>query len=526
MAKNIELFNLVESLKPKEIRYIKLLMKALGGQTKKKYQSHFDTILGMSTYDEIQWKRKIGHNKSKKNIQETNDYLYDFILKSLVVYSSSKDKSKDMILAESQKISILKKRGLYEIALKRIDKLIKICYEQDFYDLTPHLINDKRSILFGLGLRFNQPDLFSINYDKYETNINKCKEINDYLRLVFIAGQLVHKHSTIRSAEIEYQFQELNDHPLLKSSNSAATDRAKNLFFSTKLALLNLLYDEENAIRISDESIDYFERINDLKFNELYYGFMLKTRLELCIAFGHWDDFKKTFKKFTDRIPYLTTDREHQFWFAHQCSNALSLFYAEKDMSGFHQFIAQIPDKKLQLCKKTYPHLFYQIEFYTARLYHLDDKLDKALDHLKNIIHQRKNINSDLLIASKFLYLIIHFELNNDEYLPYAIQSLYRSLLKTETIFITERALMNLLKKAINITNKKDFTKLYINTLKEWNTLKADKYQRDFFYYFPYCEWILSKIKNKSLLEILNEQPNHPDFKLINLEDVIEMKNT
>lgn len=523
MAKNIELFDLVESLNPKEIRYIKLLMKALGGQTKKKYQSHFDAILGMNTYNEIQWKRKIGHKSSKKNIQETNDYLYDFILKSLVVYSSSKEKNKDTILAESQKINILKKKGLYNIALKKIDKLIKICYEQDFYNLTLHLLNEKRGILFGLGLRFNQPELFSANYDEYESNLDKCNESNNYLRLVFAGGQLIHKHSTIRNAEIEADFQELNNHPLLKSSHLASTDRAKSLFFSTKLALLNLLYDEENAIKISNEAITYLKRKNEIKSNELNYGFMLKTRLELCIVFGRWNEFKEIFKKFNDRVPYLTTDLEHQFWFAHQQDKALSLFYAEKDIDGFLNLIDKTSDKKLELCKKTYPHVFYQIEFYTARLYHLNNDFEKALDHLNNIIKQRKDIGQDLLIASKSLYLIIHFELNNDEFLPYAIQSLYRSLLKMNTIFLAERHLIKLLKKAINISNKKDFKRLYTDTLKEWNILKSDKYQRDFFYYFPYCEWILSKIQNRPFIDVLNEHPNHPHFKLINIKKVVNI---
>ena len=97
----------------------------------------------------------------------------------------------------------------------------------------------------------------------------------------------------------------------------------------------------------------------------------------------------------------------------------------------------------------------------------------------------------------------MHYELNNTFYLPYAIQSLYRVILKTSTEFTAERVMLSFLKKAINSYNENEITELQQKLITQWKSMRNDPYQRDFFFYFPYCEWIESRINKQPFIEML-----------------------
>ena len=155
-------------------------MKALSGPKQKRYKHHFDTIVSMKKYDDLIWKRAMGLKITTKQIKETNNYLYDFILKGLMMYTNPKDKTKNRILVDSQKINMLIRKGLYQTASKRIDELITVAEEQQFYDLSLHLLNEKRSINFGTGKLNRDSDFAFQLYDQFEGNLKVCENINEY----------------------------------------------------------------------------------------------------------------------------------------------------------------------------------------------------------------------------------------------------------------------------------------------------------------------------------------------------------
>ena len=517
MASKLELYDLIKSLDAKEKRYMKMLMKALSGSKEKKYQAHFDAIVSMKKFDKLLWKRKMGLSATTKQIKETNNYLYDFILKGLIIYTNAQDKSQNRILVEAQKINMLMKKGLYDTASKKIDELIQLSNDQQFFDLSLHLLNQKRSISFGTGKLANDEHFAEQIYDDFEHTVNQCNNINEYLRLLHRTKLLVDKHSTVRNAEIEATYHQLGRHPLLESGNLATNLRSKNLFFVIKLALCYLTFNEEEAFRVSDQSIDYFGNGNSKLYDELYFGFMMSKRLELCALFGRWEEFEKSLERFNSRLSHLKTFSQKQYWFMHNYRHVLIFLYAKTDLEQFKKTVEELNLDEYENSINAYAGVYFECEFNTARLYHLDGNYDMAIEKLNKVIDNHKFIGDDHLIAAKILLLIIHFELDHRQYLPYAIQSLYRSLLKMKGNFLAEKKLIHFLRKAIKLNNRTEFMILTKSLFKSWNSMKQEKFQRDFFFYFPYCEWILSKIENRPFYEVLKEQLPHPSFKPIQI---------
>jgi hypothetical protein len=501
MAANKELFDLVKSLTSPEKRYLKKLMKAMAGNKQKKYHDHFDKVVSMKKYDDLLWKRKMGLKATSKQIKETNNYLYDFILKGLIMYTGAADKSKNKVLVESQKIHILQQKGLYETTMRKINELIDLSVEQQYFDLCLHLLNEKRSVSFGLGIMTTDHQAVNKLYDDFDVYLENARNINAYLRLLNATSRLLEENETVRTPEVEQRFIDVLEHEMLSSSDKAICLRSKNLFFIIKLAFLITILREDEAITLSDESIDYFTNDKQKIDNPMYLGFMLNKRLEICAIFERWDEFSVWLKKFTAMRSGLNFYQAKKYWFINGLRHRLRYLYACGDIQAFHKLMKTVDAEFYETCRTDYASAFFEAEFSLIKLYHLAGDYHEALNKVESILGSKAIVRKELLLATRVLYLIIHYDLENIFYLPYAVQSLYRSLLQSSKGYQAEARLITFLKKLPKMVDEKDLKKAKRILLKEWSEMKNDRFQKDFFYYFPYTEWISAKIEERPFRE-------------------------
>lgn len=495
MASNKELFDLIKSLDPPEKRYLKKLMKALAGNKQRKYQEHFDKIVSMKKYDDLIWKRAMGLKASPKKIKETNNYLYDYILKGLAMYISVTDRSKNRVLVEAQKIHILHQKGLHETTYRRIQEMIDLSQKEQYFDLCLHLLNEKRSVGFSLGkLTLRDPDLYRV-YDDFDVCLEKAKNINAFLRLLMQLRELFDLTETIRSPESESEFRIILSNPLLSDVNNALSPRAVNMYYVIKLALQSALMMEDESIRLCEEGVGTFSDPSNRLNNPLYVGFMLNKRLEMISLFGRWHEFDAWFPRFQKLSRKHTKNYHHRKYFLingirHRLNGAYHLQRTEELPAIEASFDAEF----YETCRLDYASAFYECEFHFAKMYHLCGQYEEALAKIESILSNRQHVRNDLEMSARILHLIIHYDLNNNLYLPYAVQSLYRILRKSPVSYEPEWALVRFLKKLTRTTDHRELSAIRLELLENWEGSKQDKYQRDFFYYFPYCEWISSKL--------------------------------
>ena len=113
---------------------------------------------------------------------------------------------------------------------------------------------------------------------------------------------------------------------------------------------------------------------------------------------------------------------------------------------------------------------------------------DRTLNNYLN--HHNKALKNDTFIISRLLNIIIHFELNNLEYIEYELDSIKRWLKNKNEKFKLERSLLTYIKKILYISNKKDLLPLHQNMIKRINQLKGDPFERAVIYVFDFERWI------------------------------------
>jgi hypothetical protein len=108
----------------------------------------------------------------------------------------------------------------------------------------------------------------------------------------------------------------------------------------------------------------------------------------------------------------------------------------------------------------------------------------------------------DICAFTHILNLIIHFELKNDQLLPYAIKSTTRFLKNRNRTYRFEEMFLNYLKKATRTNNHFDYEELLETIGNELDEISKDPYESVALEYFDLKSWLTSKIKRKSFSEV------------------------
>ena len=131
---------------------------------------------------------------------------------------------------------------------------------------------------------------------------------------------------------------------------------------------------------------------------------------------------------------------------------------------------------------------FSYINYLTcARLYFFNEKYNKSLHLIDILLDKKTTIRKSLLPQIHTLYLMNHYKLGNDEYLPYAVKSLYRLLKMDGKLYAPEKALMRFLKRT---KTKDDILPQMKELYQEFLILKEDKFNKTFFESMDYIKWL------------------------------------
>ena len=132
------------------------------------------------------------------------------------------------------------------------------------------------------------------------------------------------------------------------------------------------------------------------------------------------------------------------------------------------------------------------------------EKYEDALNWINKILNSEGlDKKQDIYCFAQIINLILHFELNNLRFLPYALNSTKRYLKGRNRMFKFEELFL----KAIGKISKSDLNKFDIEEIlspieKELFELKEDHYEQIVFDYFDFATWVKSKIEGKSFREL------------------------
>ena len=146
------------------------------------------------------------------------------------------------------------------------------------------------------------------------------------------------------------------------------------------------------------------------------------------------------------------------------------------------------------------------IDFKVGIIYLSIGEYSKALNCINKVLNEDKiDQKQDIFCFAQLINLILHFELNNDRFLPYAINSTKRYLKNRNRIYAFEEVFLKLITRMSKSDDFFDLEEKLIPIEKELIALKQDPKEQVVFEYFDFLTWVQSKLKRKTFLELKSD---------------------
>ncbi|NQZ77691.1 MAG: hypothetical protein HRT61_16550 [Ekhidna sp.] len=129
-----------------------------------------------------------------------------------------------------------------------------------------------------------------------------------------------------------------------------------------------------------------------------------------------------------------------------------------------------------------------------------------ALRHLNTIVnHPASVLKEDIQSYARFLSLIVHYELGNDDLLYFQIKSTYRFMLKLKDFQQVHEAIFHFLKRSIYMDRKK-LIPSFVALKDELSEVVKDKFERRPMLYLDIISWLESKIQGIAVEQIIRDK--------------------
>jgi len=504
MKPSIELFDLIKSLSKSEKRFFKLTSALQSGD--KNYLKIFDYIEKQEEYDEEHLKKTFSKEIFIKHLPSEKNHLYKLILKSLRSFTS--EKSIASILAQEIKnIEILYSKALYKECNKLIARSkVKAREHEKFYHLI-ELINWEK-VLIDSSYEAGE---FSLNIDKIIKEeaevIEKLRNLAEYMvldariNLIFRTGGF--SRATVERAKVE----EISDNHLIKGKNTALSSKAASICYYVKglCAMAN---------RNHSDSFTFFNRAREIldnnpKIKEAASKRYVNTLIHLMRCYIEIGDSEKARELIFDIRELRTTNGFKSIDIAlliFSNSNAQELILYQS-MGKFQESVDLIPEIEKQHSKlqgKVSKEMELLLHYYKAYSYFGVSDFKQAMMSINIILNDNEqSLRQDIYSLARLVNLIIHYELENYDYLDYLIRSTSRYLNKHEREYKIEILCIKFIKRLSKIHTDDDKEDILKKMKTDVIDMLEDQHENVLLEYFNITAWIDSKIKNVTLGSII-----------------------
>lgn len=493
MSKLDSLIVLINSMDSMEKRFFGLHTKMHEGE--KDYQLLFQVIQKSSLKTESV---RAEFNKLRPNasFEITSNHLYQIILNKL----SAKDLESEIefqVLKAYQQARFLFKRTLVDESLQLITKYKSVALE---YELFSHYL-----LLAKLEIRiYNQLEFSGLDEDslikkqaKIESVSRQQRAVENHTGLYNLIMLRQIKQGPVRN---KAEREKLND--LAFNELQANSGQNKNSFEAQKLHLLfqsayfMKMANPKSSLKVQYELNELFENNPKLWGNPpVYYLNHLNGILNNLRGFGHYSQMPFFIDKMKALLPDYPTIRnyilqpvfifesiiltdQHRYMEARE---HLSLFESEwTDKPVNLPFVSQV---EITLQQATV--LFWNKEYRLAM---------KAIHQLLNVgkpFSQLPQIKS-----IRFLNILIHFELNDVDYLDSEIRAFQRDHKKRNNLFKSEEIILKGIKHYNNETDQRKKRENLQNQIEKLIQLKEDPFEKQLLNSFDFIYWLETKTKH------------------------------
>tara|TARA_B100000508_G_C11465742_1_gene282310 strand:+ start:20542 stop:22074 length:1533 start_codon:yes stop_codon:yes gene_type:complete len=504
MKPSNELFDLIKSLTKSEKRFFKLSSSIQTGE--KNYLKIFDYIDAQDEYDEAQLKEHFKEERFIKHLPSEKNHLYKLILKSLRQFYGEQSVS-SVLKQELKNIEILYNKALFKECKKFLKRAKRIAHEHEkFYFLIELISWEKQLTEESYESGDFDVDLNKIIEEESEA-IDKLRNLAEYHILYSRINAIFRSGGFTRNDEERDTVLEISDNYLIKGKNTAISTRAASICYYIKglCAATNRSFaDSHTFFNRTKQILDKNPKIK-LDLGKRY----ILTLFHLMRCYIDERNFVMA-QKMLDEIKALNGKKGF---------NSLDLTLkilniSVIDQMNLYNLQGRFDDalveyetrknEKTKIFEKSSKE--QQIKFLFNAAYTLFGvgEYKKALKVLNDILNDNEQkLRQDLYSFARILNLLIHFELENYEFLEYSSNSAIRYLNKIKRDYEIETVFVKQMRKLARTATKLESIPIYEETLEQIQELLKDENERVILDYIDIQCWLQSKISEDSFVDLV-----------------------
>lgn len=491
-----DLFDLIHSLTKSEKRYFKVFSKLHGGQ--KNYIKLFDAIEKQKKPNEDRINKKFADEPFARNIHVAKKYLFDFLLRSMQSYHGGKTVERELNNL-FQDMEFLHEKGLTKLRDSVLRKIKKKSNEYELYELGIRAFNKEWTYNMGQieANTFNEHTLLT-------KKIIKCRQFN---KLANQADKLA-KKGVVKNSSMKKEWTKIIKSPVM--NNKPSGYREKHYFHQLQMFYFTRMGNFEKSSLHAKYLLENLESKPEILLENKvkYFGVLVNLISELCQ--------NKELKEATEAMSKLlqvkdwTLNIEEKKVYINYTALAYCNLLAGYTTSGNITDGLMVAERSAAHLLKNIPEQRYKLSLLLnlSIIYLIAGNFKEARKWNTILLNDiMRDYREDVHVQARVLNLIIHYELKNDDLLPYLLRSTYRFLCKRIIVYKTENAIMRFIR---NTLPKADSVSTLIESFKilkiELKNIAEDPTELKALESFDFIAWLDSKIENRSFADIVRER--------------------
>jgi len=488
------LFRLIKSLTKNEKGYIKK-MSSMNGEKTSHFIRLFDAIDGQETYDDEALMRSKAYGN---NLPRLKNYLQERILAALGQYHSSR--SIDMQLRNMlNQVTILFSKGFYDRCRAELLRTRELCREHEKFFLLLEVLEWERTLVIDKLL---VRDLDRIRQEEHDV-LKLIADLSFYKDAYDKIAALYTRVFTVRTPAEEEQY--LSVIRTVQSRERATSFQARVLRCKSLAKYHAAMDDRVEYLGVAQEVVDLYEA-NEVFIRQDIRGYVrvLNNLITTLAENKEYERFDAALKKLEDLPGKYSSADNANLKDIIGIRILLRKFYRHFDNAEFDEGIRLIPVVQEQLGRhsnhvsRTHLYIFlYSISY----LFFIDGKYDQALAQINVILNDEINGETIAYVCyAKILFLVIHYELGNEDLLEYSLVSVKKFLEKNARLYEPEKIVIDLLRKKLLRGDEETgmFRGMYASLEQTRDMIFRRSYE-----YFDLLAWAQSKAEGTSFRELL-----------------------
>jgi hypothetical protein len=509
MKPSIELFKLINSMTKSEKRFFKLSSSLQSGD--KNYLKIFDFVEKQNSYNEEELKKHFVNERFIKHLPSEKNHLYRLILKSLRSFYSEHNAS-SILKQEIKNVEILYNKALFKECEKFVSRAKEIAKDYEKFYYWFELLSWEKKLLDEAY----EAGEFSVNLDdiieEERQVIDRLRNLAEYQIIYSKINLLFRIGGFARNKHEREEVEKIADYHLIKGKNTAISTRATTMCYYIKglCAATNRNY---------DEAFIYFNKTRaildkNLKIKEDSAPRYLMTLSHLCrchienLDFNLASDLIAEIRTLNTLKGFSSMDIEVKI-FTNSYNLEIKLAQIQGDFEKAVNIIPIIEEKNAKYGEMINKEQVVLFNYNKAYSYFAVDEHKKALSYLNHVLNDNEqNLRQDIYGFARVFNLILHYELENYDFMEYIIKSANRYLNKQERTLELETSLIKHLRKLSKTTDLEAKNGLYKEFKKELIVLLKDENESVILEYFDILAWVDVKLNNISFSKAVSLKIN------------------